>query len=106
MTCTPGGELAARRPINVDLPGHGREGCEIVLPVDRHPRQSITAVDMTSRALAERTTAIVQGDLGDCAEKRKRPGRGDNQPTGKVDPSLVPALSAIGEGQGPLNQHR
>src|SRR6186997_918993 len=69
MACAPIGELGACRPINMDLPGHGREGCKVVLTTNGHPRQSISAVDITSHSFAERTTPIVQGDLRDSAEK-------------------------------------
>src|SRR5215471_14957356 len=53
----------------MNLPRHGCETGEIVFTADGHPRQSIAAVDVTSHASAERTAAIVQGDLRNCAEK-------------------------------------
>src|SRR5262249_14045355 len=52
-----------------NLPTHACGGWEIVLPLDRHPRQSIAATDMASSTPAERAAAIVQGDLRDGAEK-------------------------------------
>jgi hypothetical protein len=53
----------------VNLPSHRGECREIVLIANGHPRQSIAALDVTSRALAERPTAIVNGDLRDSAEE-------------------------------------
>src|SRR6266436_3938615 len=54
----PSSELGAGRSIDVDLPGHSREGCEVVPSIDRHPGQSIAAMDMTGGARAERAAAI------------------------------------------------
>jgi hypothetical protein len=57
---------------------HRNEFRKIVLIANPHPRQSIAAVDMPSRALTERPTAVAKGDLRDGAEeilaRRLEPG--------------------------------
>ena len=52
VTGAPGRQLGAGQAIDVDLPGHRREGFEIVLPIVRHPRQPVAAVNMTGSASA------------------------------------------------------
>src|SRR6516165_9563966 len=63
MTGAPSRQFGARHAIDMDLPSHCREGLEIILTIDRHPRQSVTAVDLTRRASAQRPIAVIQGDL-------------------------------------------
>ena len=53
----------------MDLPSHRGECREVILIADHDPRQSIAAMNMTSRALTERSTTIVKRDLRDSAEE-------------------------------------
>ena len=46
----PIGEFGAGGTIDVDLPVHRSEGFEIVLPVDRYPRQPVAAMDVAGGA--------------------------------------------------------
>ena len=50
MADAPIGELGAGGTIDLHLPGHRREGFEIVLPLDRHPRQVVAAMDVAGSA--------------------------------------------------------
>src|SRR6516225_4652642 len=63
MTGAPSRQFGVGHAIDVDLPSHCREGSEIILSIDRHPRQSVTSVNLTGRARAQRPAAVIQGDL-------------------------------------------
>jgi hypothetical protein len=52
VAVAPVRQFGPRRTIDMDLPGHRREGLEIVLSVYRDPRQPVPAVDMTGGASA------------------------------------------------------
>ena len=78
----PVAEFLRGRSVYMNLPCHGRERREVVLAVDRNPRQAITAMNLARCSYAERSTTIVQGDLRDGSEevlaRRFKPGdRGD-----------------------------
>src|ERR1700726_2543445 len=68
----------------MDLPGHGGERGEVVLAVGKHPRQAVTATDVTRYSYAKWAVSIVQGNLGDGSEQVlacgfKSSDRGDQQ---------------------------
>src|SRR5690242_13247722 len=65
----PIGELGAGGTIDVDLPGYRREGFEVVVPIDGYPRQSVAAMDVAGSADAQRTIAVIQGDLRNRPEE-------------------------------------
>src|SRR5271156_2791462 len=49
----PTPELGAGRSIDMDLPSHRRERFEIILSIDRHPRQPIAAEAATVKSVRE-----------------------------------------------------
>jgi hypothetical protein len=61
-------ELGLRRPIDMDLPDHGRERHEIVRALAPDPGKPVAAMHVTGGAGAERSPAIVEGDLRDRPE--------------------------------------